>query len=227
MPWAQQLIIVFVQTMQGTYSLVLEQVTSSLEALKEECHQKASNSQNLIRSALDQIMSSLTFLEEKIRGETVKPLRLHQSNCRTLLETSDADIDFYRNPRFCFLLLQISSTLLDFYWYPIYLYRLLLISNLQIFTITGIQFTNFEIYSFPLTITNNHWPITSIRSSTLNDEQFTILTFTDIQSNNIDFSDYSISKNGVLPISSLLILIFTNIQRLTLANIQYPKTHFY
>lgn len=62
----------YVQTMQGTYTLVLEQVTSSLKALREECCQKASSSQTLIRSDLDQIMSSLTFLEEKVRGETVK-----------------------------------------------------------------------------------------------------------------------------------------------------------
>lgn len=54
--------------MQVAYTLVLEQITSSLEALKEECRQKASANQTLIRSDLDQIMSSLCFLEEKVRG---------------------------------------------------------------------------------------------------------------------------------------------------------------
>lgn len=75
--------------MQGTYTLVLEQVTSSLKTLREECRQKASSSQTLIRSDLDQIMSSLTFLEEKVRGETVKRLQPHLTDCKILLETSD------------------------------------------------------------------------------------------------------------------------------------------
>lgn len=62
--------MVFVQTTQAAYTLVLEQVTSSLSVLRGECCQKASSSQTLIRSDLDQIMSSLTFLEEKVRGES-------------------------------------------------------------------------------------------------------------------------------------------------------------
>ncbi|XP_030258564.1 protein Niban 1-like [Sparus aurata] len=54
-------------TMQATYTLVLEQLTANLEALREECHQTALASQALIRSNLDQIMSSHCFLEEKVR----------------------------------------------------------------------------------------------------------------------------------------------------------------
>ncbi|GLD73548.1 protein Niban-like protein, partial [Lates japonicus] len=55
-------------TVQATYTLVLELLTASLEALKENCRQTASDNQALIRSNLDQIMSSLCFLEEKVRA---------------------------------------------------------------------------------------------------------------------------------------------------------------
>lgn len=72
----------YVQTMQVTYTLVLEQITSSLEALREECRQKASANQTLIRSDLDQIMSSLCFLEEKVRGMIWKK----HKGYKTLLE---------------------------------------------------------------------------------------------------------------------------------------------
>lgn len=54
-------------TVQGTYTLVLEQITASLEALREKCRQTASANQALIRSNLDQIMCSHRFLEEKVR----------------------------------------------------------------------------------------------------------------------------------------------------------------
>ncbi|XP_054452805.1 protein Niban 1-like isoform X2 [Anoplopoma fimbria] len=55
-------------TVQATYTLVLEQLTASLEALREECRQTASASQAVIRSNLDQIISSHCFLEEKIKA---------------------------------------------------------------------------------------------------------------------------------------------------------------
>ncbi|KAM7401358.1 hypothetical protein PAMA_005516 [Pampus argenteus] len=55
-------------TVQATYTLVLEQVTASLKTLREECQQIASKNQALIRSHLDQIMSSHCFLEEKVRA---------------------------------------------------------------------------------------------------------------------------------------------------------------
>ncbi|XP_035861098.1 protein Niban 1-like isoform X2 [Sander lucioperca] len=55
-------------TVQATYTLVLVQLTASLEALKEECRQTASANQALIRSNLDQIMSSQRFLEEKVKA---------------------------------------------------------------------------------------------------------------------------------------------------------------
>ncbi|CAN9503425.1 unnamed protein product [Ophioblennius macclurei] len=71
-------------TVQATYTLVLEQVNSSLETLRAECRQTASANQTLIRSNLDQIMSSRRFLEQKIKdsvceeaekacGESVSP----------------------------------------------------------------------------------------------------------------------------------------------------------
>ncbi|XP_049889643.1 protein Niban 1-like isoform X1 [Epinephelus moara] len=55
-------------TVQATYTLVLEQLTASLETLREECRQTASSNQALIRSNLDQIISSHCFLEEKVRA---------------------------------------------------------------------------------------------------------------------------------------------------------------
>ncbi|XP_045907005.1 protein Niban 1-like [Micropterus dolomieu] len=55
-------------TVHATYTLVLEQLTASLEALREECRQAASAKQALIRSNLDQIMSSHCFLEVKVRA---------------------------------------------------------------------------------------------------------------------------------------------------------------
>ncbi|KAE8291412.1 Protein Niban [Larimichthys crocea] len=55
-------------TLHATYTLVLEQLTASLEALREECRKTASANQALIRSDLDQIMSSHHFLEEKVRA---------------------------------------------------------------------------------------------------------------------------------------------------------------
>lgn len=60
--------------MQAAYILVLEQLTASLEALREECRQTASAHQALIRSNLDQITSSHCFLEEKLKGSKVHPL---------------------------------------------------------------------------------------------------------------------------------------------------------
>ncbi|KAI4809979.1 hypothetical protein KUCAC02_018829 [Chaenocephalus aceratus] len=66
-------------TVQASYSLVLEQLSFSLEALRAECLQTASANQALIRSNLDQIMSSHRFLEEKVKeaekvcGECVSP----------------------------------------------------------------------------------------------------------------------------------------------------------
>ncbi|KAK2895753.1 protein Niban 1-like [Channa argus] len=55
-------------TVQATYTLVLEQLTASLDALREECRQTASANQALIRSNLDQIITSHCFLEQKVRA---------------------------------------------------------------------------------------------------------------------------------------------------------------
>ncbi|XP_035026225.2 protein Niban 1 [Hippoglossus stenolepis] len=54
-------------TVHVTYTLALEQLISSMVVLREECRQTASANQALIRSNLDQIMSSLSFLEQKVR----------------------------------------------------------------------------------------------------------------------------------------------------------------
>ena len=59
-----------VQTVQATYMLVLDQLTAGLETLRGECRQTASANQALIRSDLDQIMTSHRFLEDKVRGTT-------------------------------------------------------------------------------------------------------------------------------------------------------------
>ncbi|KAK2843969.1 hypothetical protein Q5P01_010628 [Channa striata] len=55
-------------TVQATHTLVLEQLTAGLNALREECRQTASANQALIRSNLDQIVSSHSFLEQKVRA---------------------------------------------------------------------------------------------------------------------------------------------------------------
>ncbi|XP_070775445.1 protein Niban 1-like [Enoplosus armatus] len=71
-------------TVQATYALVLDQLAAGLEALRAECRQTASANQALIRSNLDQIMSSHRFLQErvgacireeaeKVCGESVAP----------------------------------------------------------------------------------------------------------------------------------------------------------
>ncbi|XP_007565182.1 protein Niban [Poecilia formosa] len=55
-------------TVQATYTLVLEQLTAGLEALREECRQAASASSALIMSNLDQIVTSQDFLVQKVRA---------------------------------------------------------------------------------------------------------------------------------------------------------------
>ena len=66
--WFYGTLLLYVQTVQATYMLVLELLSASLEVLREECRQTALANQVLIRSNLDQIMSSHCFLEQKIRG---------------------------------------------------------------------------------------------------------------------------------------------------------------
>ncbi|XP_027875640.1 protein Niban-like [Xiphophorus couchianus] len=55
-------------TVQATYTLVLEQLTAGLEALREECRQTASASAALVFSNMDQIMTSQDFLAQKVRA---------------------------------------------------------------------------------------------------------------------------------------------------------------
>lgn len=57
-----------IQTVQATYLLVLGQLTAGLKALREDCRQTALANQAIIRANLDQIMSSHSFLEQKVRG---------------------------------------------------------------------------------------------------------------------------------------------------------------
>ncbi|XP_035489511.2 protein Niban 1 [Scophthalmus maximus] len=54
-------------TVHATYTLVLEMLTASLEILRDECRQTALANQAVIRSNLDQIMSSLSYLDQKVR----------------------------------------------------------------------------------------------------------------------------------------------------------------
>ncbi|XP_028296610.1 protein Niban-like isoform X2 [Gouania willdenowi] len=54
-------------TVQATYTVVLEQLTAKLQSLRKECHQTASANQMLIRSNLDQIVTSHSYLEQKVK----------------------------------------------------------------------------------------------------------------------------------------------------------------
>lgn len=54
-------------TVQATYTLVLEQLTKGLEAMRDECHQTASTNQPRMRADMDQIMSSHDFLVQKVK----------------------------------------------------------------------------------------------------------------------------------------------------------------
>ncbi|XP_034039388.1 protein Niban 1-like [Thalassophryne amazonica] len=53
---------------QAAYTLILEQLSVALEALRTECRHTASAQQAALRSNLDQIISSHSFLEEKVRA---------------------------------------------------------------------------------------------------------------------------------------------------------------
>ncbi|XP_072297872.1 protein Niban 1-like [Eucyclogobius newberryi] len=55
-------------TVQAAYTLVLEQLKPGLEALRAECRESASANQSLLRSNLDQITASHSFLLDKIQG---------------------------------------------------------------------------------------------------------------------------------------------------------------
>ncbi|KAM6918244.1 protein Niban 1-like [Xenentodon cancila] len=57
---------------QATYTLVLAQLTAGLEGLRMECRQTASASQGLIRSNMGEIMSSLSFLRQKVQAYILK-----------------------------------------------------------------------------------------------------------------------------------------------------------
>ncbi|KAG7235755.1 hypothetical protein INR49_002257, partial [Caranx melampygus] len=80
-------------TIQATYMLVLEQLTAGLKALRETCHQTALANQALIRSNLDQILSSHSFLEEKIRGIQGMQQTLHSQMDSAFKSTNGGSVE--------------------------------------------------------------------------------------------------------------------------------------
>lgn len=54
--------------MEATYELVHEQLREGLESLKNECREATKQQEALIRSDMDQIINSQTFLETKLQG---------------------------------------------------------------------------------------------------------------------------------------------------------------
>lgn len=54
--------------MEATYELVHEQLREGLESLKNECRDATKQQEALIRSDMDQIINSQTFLETKLQG---------------------------------------------------------------------------------------------------------------------------------------------------------------
>jgi len=53
---------------EATYELVHEQLREGLESLKNECRDATKQQEALIRSDMDQIINSQTFLETKLQG---------------------------------------------------------------------------------------------------------------------------------------------------------------
>ena len=56
------------QTVEAAYGLVQDQLREGLVALREECSASAKQQEALIRSDMDQIISSRAFLEGKLQG---------------------------------------------------------------------------------------------------------------------------------------------------------------
>ena len=56
--------------MEAAHTQVLAQVQEAVHSLKEECTASAQQQGVLLRSNIDQIASSRTFLETKLQGET-------------------------------------------------------------------------------------------------------------------------------------------------------------
>ncbi|XP_036421218.1 protein Niban 1 [Colossoma macropomum] len=64
---------VWFTTVEATYELVQEQLREGLQSLKDECREAAKQQEALIRSDMDQIVNSRTFLETKLQGLVSEP----------------------------------------------------------------------------------------------------------------------------------------------------------
>ncbi|KAG9264772.1 protein Niban [Astyanax mexicanus] len=64
---------VWFTTVEATYVLVQEQLREGLQSLKEECREAAKQQEALIRSDMDQIINSRTFLQTKLQGLVSEP----------------------------------------------------------------------------------------------------------------------------------------------------------
>ncbi|XP_050991391.1 protein Niban 1 [Labeo rohita] len=64
---------VWFATVEATYELVHEQLREGLESLINECREASKQQEALIRSDMDQIVNSQTFLETKLQGLVSEP----------------------------------------------------------------------------------------------------------------------------------------------------------
>ncbi|XP_051554492.1 protein Niban 1-like [Myxocyprinus asiaticus] len=64
---------VWFATVEATYELVQEQLLEGLESLKNECRDTTKQQEALIRSDMDQIINSQTFLETKLQALVSEP----------------------------------------------------------------------------------------------------------------------------------------------------------
>uniref|UniRef100_A0A672SY75 Protein Niban-like n=1 Tax=Sinocyclocheilus grahami TaxID=75366 RepID=A0A672SY75_SINGR len=66
-------------TVEATYDLVHEQMREGLESLKNECREASKQQEALIRSDMDQINNSQTFLETKLQALVSEPAMKYSS----------------------------------------------------------------------------------------------------------------------------------------------------
>ncbi|CAM4593748.1 unnamed protein product [Leuciscus chuanchicus] len=70
---------VWFATVEATYELVHEQLREGLESLKNECRDATKQQEALIRSDMDQIINSQTFLETKLQALASEPAMKYSS----------------------------------------------------------------------------------------------------------------------------------------------------
>ncbi|XP_051555815.1 protein Niban 1-like isoform X2 [Myxocyprinus asiaticus] len=70
---------VWFATVEATYELVQEQLREGLESLKNECRDATKQQEALIRSDMDQIINSQTFLEMKLQAFVSEPAMKYSS----------------------------------------------------------------------------------------------------------------------------------------------------